>query len=194
MRHLPGQHLLLVAPEAGHALQVVDVALDDLHIAGQVRAAIPEQAHLGGVVETTSPRRCRPPAEQDVGPGVMRRLCDRGAEEAANRSSKVAARASEAGNAVTLSGPRMPLGPSVYRSGGMPRCATASKSWTVSAIFSSKLIAASRSAARSFGGRSVAVTLPSRPGCRRPARPRFSRRSPGARRRLPGPGPWRSAC
>jgi hypothetical protein len=51
VRRFPGQDLLLVTPEAGHALPVVDVALDNLHIAGQVRAAIPEETHLGGVVE-----------------------------------------------------------------------------------------------------------------------------------------------
>ena len=35
--------------------------------------------------------------------------------------SKVAARVSEAGNAVTLRGPRMPLGPSAHRTAG-PGC------------------------------------------------------------------------
>jgi hypothetical protein len=36
VRRLPGENLLLVAPEADHALHAVGVALDDLHIAGLI--------------------------------------------------------------------------------------------------------------------------------------------------------------
>ena len=56
-----------------------------------------------------------------------------------------------AGNAVTLSGPRMPFGPSVYFSGGTPKCATVSKSPSATPTFSSNVIIPSRESARCPG-------------------------------------------